>query len=212
MEAEVLERGWVKRGIEFFFPPAVTCAEELRVFVAGEASYLAQKTVIGYCRVKTLLAFEKLMKEPLFRDGLDIARWEAYSLTLGDVLVMTEAALRPESDSRRNALVAKLKDFHRTILECHLPPHRVEAKQDWTDRIAAFETRIDATAEALAAAPESLIQDTAAAVLEIVPLHGKLKRNDHEVILGDLGFHMVALRDSMRKRFRREALLADLIG
>ena len=40
---------------EFFFPPTVSSRDELIRFIAGESAYLAQKTVFGYCRVKTML-------------------------------------------------------------------------------------------------------------------------------------------------------------
>ena len=58
--------------------------------------------------------------------------------------------------------------------------------------------------------PAVICKDTAASIMELMPLHKRLIRNDLEVIAGDLGFHMVALRDSMTKRLRAEPLRAAL--
>src|SRR3546814_11425554 len=86
----VTQPGLLQRTKAFFFPPGVASLAELEAFVTGEAAYLAQKTVFGYCRVKTVTNFEKLMTEPAFRDGVELCRWEAYAGTLGDTLVLVE--------------------------------------------------------------------------------------------------------------------------
>ncbi len=203
----VAEPGWLRRLQLFFFPLPVASAAEFRQFVAGEAAYLAQKTVIGYCRVKTLLAFEKLMKEAIFTELLHICRWETYSLTLSDTLVLAEGCLRPQDPAAQARLRASLEALYADILAEKLPVHR---PQGWGDRLEQFAKRLALAAEAAPAPPEHLVRDTATLVLELAPIHTSLKRNDLEVVLGDLGFHIVALRGSMRKRFRPAALLAEL--
>lgn len=203
----VAEPGWLRRLQLFFFPQPVASAAEFRQFVAGEAAYLAQKTVIGYCRVKTLLAFEKLMKEAIFVELMHICRWETYSLTLADTLILAEGCLRPEDSAAQARLRAALQRLYGEILAEKLPVHRPEG---WGDRLEQFERRLALAGIAAPVPPEHLIRDTAALVLELAPIHTKLKRNDLEVVLGDLGFHIVALHGSMRKRFRPASLLAEL--
>ncbi len=207
MDQGLAERGLLQRSIDFFFPPKVADIAALRQFVAGEAAYLAQKSVIGYCRVKTLLAFEKLMKEKIFTELLEICRWEAFSLTLADTLIVAEGCLRPADAGARQALVTHLTQLYGDILNEHRPPHRPEG---WADRIAAFQARLALSAQIEPLPPEQVIKDTAALILELAPIHTKLKRNDLEVIAGDLGFNMVALRTSMGKRFRADDLLAAI--
>src|SRR3546814_6941559 len=68
----VTQPGLLQRTKAFFCPPGVASLAELEAFVTGEAAYLAQKTVFGYCRVKTVTNFEKLMTEPAFRDGVEL--------------------------------------------------------------------------------------------------------------------------------------------
>jgi hypothetical protein len=109
---------------EFFFPPSVSTAAELRSFVTGEASYLAQKTVVGYCRVKTMLDYEKLLTEAPFREGQDICRWEAYASTLGDIVIMTEAWLRPDDADSRRRVADALAALYASILTETVPTHR----------------------------------------------------------------------------------------
>lgn len=207
MDQGIAERSLLRRSIEFFFPPKVADAAELRQFVAGEAAYLAQKSVIGYCRVKTLLAFEKLMKEKTFTELMEICRWEAFSMTLADTLIVTEGCLRPADAAARQAVSAHLARLYGEILNEHVPGHRTEG---WNDRIEAFQARFALSCQVDPLPPEHVIRSTAALILELAPIHIKLKRNDLEVIAGDLGFNMVALRTSMGKRFRSQDLIADL--
>lgn len=191
---------------EFFFPPSVSTPDELRAFVAGEASYLVQKTVIGYCRVKTLYDYEKLLKEPMFRDAQEICRWEGYAGTLGDMLLLVEGWMRPADPAARKKLADSLAALYPAILNEAVPEHRT----DWTDSIAAFERRFALARDAEPAAPELLVTESARLIHELVPIADRLKRNDLEVIAGDLRLHMLAAQASMLKRFRRETLVAAL--
>lgn len=191
---------------EFFFPPSVSTPDELRAFIAGEASYLVQKTVIGYCRVKTLYDYEKLLKEPMFRDAQEICRWEGYASTLGDMLLLVEGWMRPADPAARKKLADSLAALYPAILNEAVPEHRT----DWTDSIAAFERRFALARDAEPAAPELLVTESARLIHELVPIADRLKRNDLEVIAGDLRLHMLAAQASMLKRFRRETLVAAL--
>lgn len=191
---------------EFFFPPSVSTAAELRAFAAGEAAYLAQKTVIGYCRVKTMLDYEKLLTEAPFRDGQEICRWEAYASTLGDILILVEGWLRPDAPEARRRVGASLAAFYPAILNEFVPAHR----QDWADSIEAFNTRFAQASMEPPLSPEKVVNGSAAVIHELVPIADRLKRNDREVILGDLRLHILAAHASMLKRFRRDALVAAL--
>lgn len=207
MPEEREARSLLRRSKDFFFPPKVADLAALRRFIAGEAAYLAQKSVIGYCRVKTLLAFEKLMKEKLFQELLEVCRWEAYSLALADTVLLVESHLRPAEPGARTSQAAALARLYADILNEAVPQHR---PQGWGDRIEAFERRFALACQAPPQPPEHLIRDTAATIFELAPIHTKLKRNDMEVIAGDLGFNIVALHASMQKRFRRAELAAAL--
>lgn len=199
----------LQRTKDFFFPPAVSDQAALQSFVAGETAYLTQKTVIGYCRVKTMQDYEKLMTEPAFRDGQDICRWEAYASALGDVLLVAEGYLRPFVDPPLRVRVADaLAGLYPAILDQNLPAHR----QTWDDAKAAFMDRFAAARQADPAAPDAVIDGTARLIHEQVPIHPRLKREDLEVIQGDLRLHMLALHAAMVKRFRPAALVAALGG
>jgi hypothetical protein len=191
---------------EFFFPPSVSTAAELRSFVTGEASYLAQKTVVGYCRVKTMLDYEKLLTEAPFREGQDICRWEAYASTLGDIVIMTEAWLRPDDADSRRRVADALAALYASILTETVPTHR----QSWTDSLEAFAARFAEARNSAPLPPEKIVTGSAALIHQTVPIADRLKRNDREVILGDLRLHMLAAHTSMLKRFRRDELVAAL--
>lgn len=191
---------------EFFFPPSVSTRSDVQAFIAGESSYLAQKTVIGYCRVKTMLDYEKLLTEPAFREAQENCRWEAYASTLGDIVIMVEGWLRPEDARTRRRVADSLAALYAAILTETLPPHR----QTWADSIEAFNIRFAQAREAEPLVPERIIAGSAALIHELVPIADRLKRNDREVITGDLSLHILATHASMLKRFRRDALVAAL--
>ncbi|WP_341701837.1 hypothetical protein [Ferrovibrio sp.] len=196
----------LRRTKDYFFPPAVASAAEFKAFVTGEAAYLAQKSVFGYCRVKTMQDYDKLMGEALFRDGVEICRWEAYAGTLADTLVLVEGFLRPADPAARSRLAGHIATLYPAWLGEHVPPHR----SDWTDRAEAFAARFALSRTAEPAQPAQVVRDTAALVHDIVPIADRLKRNDREVIYGDLRLHALAMHSQMLKRFDRPALVAAL--
>ncbi len=202
------KQGWLSRGWSFFFPPVVNDGPALRDFISGEASYLAQKTVTGFARVKTLLAYEKLMTEAAFRDGIEVCRWEAFAQTLADCTIMAETVLRPGDAAQAKAVADGLQRLYAEILKSHVPVHRHD--RGWSDRIDQFNARFAESRAGAPPHPAVICKDTAASIMELMPLHKRLIRNDLEVIAGDLGFHMVALHDSMAKRLRLEPLRAAL--
>lgn len=206
-EAEDPRRpGMLRRTLEFFFPPPVATAAELEAFLTGEASYLAQKTVIGYCRVKTLYDYEKLLGEPAFRDALEVCRWETYAGALGDSLILAEGLLRPGDEAQRIALADSLAALYPELLNRIVPSHRT----DWQDRLEAFANRFALTRQSEPAQPHVVVEKTARLIHELVPIHQRLKRNDLEVVLGDLRLHTLAMHGAMQKRFRRDALICAL--
>jgi hypothetical protein len=196
----------LRRTLEFFFPPSVSTPDELKAFAAGEAAYLAQKTVIGYCRVKTMYDYEKLLTEPAFRDQQELCRWEAFAGTLADMLILIEGWLRPGDAEARRRLGDSLAALYRAILNEEVPAHR----RDWADAIAAFDSRFALARQSEPASPEQVVTETAKLIHQLVPIADRLKRNDREVINGDLRLHALAAHASMLKRFRRDALVAAL--
>lgn len=197
----------LRRTLEFFFPPAVASRAELSAFATGEASYLAQKTVIGYCRVKTLYDYDKLLTEPAFRDALEVCRWEAYAAALGDILVLIEGWLRPSDPAARRALADAIAALYPALLDESHPSHR----SDWRDRHEAFASRFAQARQAEPAQPYHVVEETAKLIHELVPIHDRLKRNDREVIVGDLRLHILAMHSAMQKRFRRDTLVKALL-
>ena len=166
------EPGLLRRTWDFFFPPAVSTLVEFRTFVSGEAAYLAQKTVIGYCRVKTMHDYEKLLTEAAFRDGLEVCRWEAYAGTLGDTLILTEGMLRPADERTRARLAAAVAALYPDLLDESCPPHR----SDWQDRKEAFARRFALSRQAEPAQPDHVVEGTAALIHELAPIHDEQKK------------------------------------
>lgn len=202
------EPGLLQRSIGFFFPAAVTTRDQVKAFVAGEASYVTQKAVMGYCRVKTMLLFQELLKDPDFMEGLEICRWETYSLLLGDLIIMAEGFLRPDDPELRRQVADHLAKLYAEILLEHVPPHRKD--RGWNDRAEEFAVRFAGARDSEPQEPRKLCVMAARVMQELAPIVDKMKRNDREIIAGDMGFHMVAVHDAMRRRFRTQPVIAAL--
>jgi hypothetical protein len=189
-------------------PPPVAHRAELKRFVTREAAFLANKSVIGYCRVKTMYDFDKLMSEPAFRTELERARWRAFTLTLGDVLVLTEQMLRPEEEDARLLMVDRLVELYGEALN----EEAAESSEFVpSDERAAFDSRLRRMGMGRCA-PHNVCRETARAVHEAVPIHPDLKRLDLEIIESDLKFHLVALSSVMHKRMLKSELQSELLG
>jgi hypothetical protein len=152
--------------------------------------------------------FDKLMSEPAFRTELERARWRAFTLTLGDVLVLTEQILRPDEEDARLLMVDRLVELYDEALGEEAAQSTIFVP---TDEGAAFAGRLRRMGLGRCA-PHNICRETARAVHEAVPIHPDLKRLDLEIIESDLKFHLVALSSTMHKRMLRAELQSELLG
>ena len=108
MSASVLHRV-----ISRLRPARIATIDALGTFLQERASLIAQKCAIDYCRGKTGLASYALFTEKPFLDALDVCRWETFAVILGDLLILVEAALRPQvGHEQRERLCGALADLH----------------------------------------------------------------------------------------------------
>ena len=79
----------------------VTTGQELADFVAAQTAYVAQRSVIEYCRARTGLNWGKLALERQFLDRLEVCRWEAYAIVLAEVAELALIRLRRDRAADR---------------------------------------------------------------------------------------------------------------
>lgn len=176
----------------------------LAEFLEQRASLIAQKSVIGYCQVKTMLPIHELMKDQPFVDAFEVSRWEALGAALADLVVVAAQYLRPNSD----ALTDELAALYGRILSRHpTPAHRSEG---WTADINVLRRRL---ADARLSAPQpigEIAKVSAQRVFETMPIHERLREPDGPAIKANVQFLMVGMAHEFEKLLDGPAIVVDL--
>lgn len=187
--------------------------ESLRGFIATRAAFVAQKSAVDYCRGKTGLMSRALFEEKVFRDALDVCRWESFAATLGDILILTEGFLRTTAPQtardRLQRAGAALAEFYPAILASYpLPAHR--ADKGWKDAEAEFAIRFAAARTAPPGEPTQVAFHSAMRMFETLPIHSSMRQFDEEIVHGAVRFRMVAAYQELTRRADPEKLVAAL--
>jgi hypothetical protein len=185
----------------------VTAGHELADFLAAQTAYVAQRSVIEYCKARTGLNWDKLFLEELFLERLEVCRWEAYAVVLAEVAELTLIRLRRDGaadpDTYLPGLVAAA---HAALVRHPVPGHRTS----WADAADAIERHL---ARALLAAPRPvhlLGLHSADAIFDLLPIHADLRPEDREMFQNSVRFAICGVFDAMARCFDVAALEAAL--
>lgn len=190
--------------------PRVVSVTDFTSFLERNAWLVTQKSVIGYCTVKTKLPVHELLKEKAFADAYSISIWESYLAILADLCEVSLTYLRI-SDSTHAALWAnKLSDFYESLVKTHpLPPHRVDT--GWGAEIAEVRARLALAAQG----PHRQIRDIstrcAKQLFLTLPIHARLREPDEPAVTANVQFLMVGLAHEF-ERIDYEALVAEMLS
>ena len=192
-------------------PAPIATAGALRTFVQERASFLAQKCAIDYCRGKTGLMSYALFTEKRFLDALDVCRWETFVAALGDLLILTEAMLRPQVPAeQRERLCDALAAVHAAVLAAlPAPGHR---SAGWIDDTEAFAVRLKRASLAEPRATLLIADYSARRLFDTLPIHSTMRALDEEVVFGAVRFRMISVRQEMERRLRAADLASELLA
>jgi hypothetical protein len=187
----------------------VTTGEELADFLAAQSAYVAQRSVIEYCKARTGFNWEKLSLEQSFLDRLEVCRWEAYAIILSDVAELALIRLRRDGAAAPEAYLPGLVAAARSALLRHpVPNHRTS----WTDAVDAIERHL---ARVVLAAPRPvhlLGLQSADAMFDLLPIHASLRPEDREMFRNSVRFAICGASDAMSRYFQVPALEASLLA
>jgi hypothetical protein len=188
--------------------PPVTTASELAEFLGAQTAYIAQRSVIEYCRARTGLNWEKLFAEPSFLDHLEVCRWEAYAVVLAEVAELALIRLRRDGAADPKAYLPGLvAAAHAALLRHPVPGHRAT----WADAAEAIERHL---ARAVLAAPRPvhlLGLHSADAIFDLLPIHADLRPQDREMFQNSVRFAICGAFDATARCFEVPALEAALL-
>ncbi len=191
-------------------PKPIESAAELADFVDQSAALIAQKSVIGYCHVKTGLPLSELTRERPFFEAFERGRWEAYAAVVSDLVVISEMNLRAEAGARAAELVGPLARLGAGVLARQpAPVHRPDG---WSGEIEALYDRLASgqTAPPLPIPRVALV--SAERIFDSLPIHERLREPDKPAVVAGVQFMMVGLARQFESGFRRDALAADLLS
>jgi hypothetical protein len=181
----------------------------LSLFLGRQAAFVAQKTVLDYCRVKAGQHERQLFTDPDFIAALRHCRWEVFLAALADVTALAEAWLRPLAAQRPGgpaALADGLVLVHAAALDAASPPAEkadaaFAAKTSIAGHLADLQLREAYPANRLPLRSEAPLFAT-------LPIHPDQRRGESPAIRGALRFHIVTTQQEMERRFDRAGLAA----
>jgi hypothetical protein len=189
--------------------PPVTAGQELADFLGAQTAYVAQRSVIEYCRARTGLNWDKLVSEQLFLDRLEACRWEAYAIVLAEVAELALIRLRRDGAADPETYLPGLvAAAHAALLRHPVPGHRTS----WADSAEAIERHL---AHALLAAPRPvhlLGLHSADAIFDLLPIHADLRPEDREMFQNSVRFAICGAFDATARCFDVPALEASLLA
>lgn len=180
----------------------------LETFLGDQAAFVAQKTVLDYCRVKMGRNDARYFADPDFKAALEHCRWQVFFAAAADVALLAEAVLRPLAAGREAALGAALAGMHAAVLARSPPPPEEEA--DAAGALAAFGHQLRAWQDAAPLEPNRMPLLAEPVLFATLPIHADQRVGEALAIRGALRFHVVSAEQEMRRRFDLPALAQNL--
>lgn len=196
--------------LDFFRSRRNQLPSDLARFLHGQAAYVAQKTVLDYCRVKAGRSEKQLFSDPDFQAALAHCRWQVFFAALADVTALVEAHLRPHAAGQEDVLAQRLVALHQAALLSEPPPP--EQAPSAADARDALPHHL-ATLQLAPPLPADRLPLTAEAVLfATLPIHAQQRQGESIAIKGALRFQVVTTQQEMERRFDAPKLTRNLLG
>lgn len=191
--------------LDFFRTRRSAEPSELGRFLHAQAAYVAQKTVIDYCRVKTGRRERQYFSDPDFQAALLHCRWQVFFASVSDLAAVFEAHLRPHARGGEERLALGLARLHDAALTDEAPPEAEaqgvrERAEAWPRHIAELQREAPLSAHRLPLLAEPVLFAT-------LPIHADQRVGESVAIRGALRFHIVSTQQELERRFDA-ALLA----
>lgn len=188
--------------------PRIADRAALMDFMDAQASFLCQKCVIEFCRVRAGVYWQKLFSEKEFLDALNVSVWKSYPAALAMVAEMVEAALRPSAGLRRRLLPGVLDAAAGEIFARY-----DEIGADEKQAASAYvQARLQDTQSGPPRAVRDMVTPSARVVFEALPIHRDIVTNDYDYIRNNLRMNLLRAHEDFLARADLPALEEDLLG
>ncbi len=188
----------------YFFPGLLSSRDELRRFVSGEASYVAQRSTYEFARNTLAWYGQSAFGDKKFNEVFAVCRWEAFAAIAADMTALTRMVL---ADRAFDGELLRL--YAEALAEYPNPVHRPEG---WADRIESLATRFRDVAPDQLLRPVDLAPATAARIYAEAPARSANEDEDRRVLFAAVSFGLVSFDDRLRRRLDRKAIGGILAG
>lgn len=177
-------------------------------FLGARGAFVAQKTVLDYCRVKAASREQAIFSDPDFQAALSHCRWQVYLAALADVVALGEAWLRPHAPGRAEDLARTLVALHDAALDAEPPP------TEETQAVAAARLAFPGHLAGLQSVPpwsaDRMPLLAEAPLFATLPVPPEQRRGEAPAIRGALRFHIVSTQQDMERRFDAVGLVDSM--
>ena len=192
-----------------FAPQPIAELVALQHFLESRAAYLVQKSITEYSQARAGVLFSTLMREPIYIEGYERARWLSYPAAISMVTEMAEGSLRERSGSAPGALDRGLLKLVDAILAQYPSPSGL-GEDFW--REAADRVTRDLAQAALG--PPRVVQKIpmirSKEIYDVLPVNEHLKRLDFQMFRNTIRFHLTELKVEFEERSEPARLAASL--
>lgn len=178
--------------------------DDLAQFLEAQGAYVAQKTVLDYCRVKSGRYEKRYFTDADFMAALNHCRWQVYFAALSDVAALLEAHFRPHFPGSEPLLADWLVAQQADTLRREPPPDEEMASADIARDIlprhlAELQSAPPIPAHRLPLLAEPILFAT-------LPIHAEQRKGESIAIRGALRFQIVTTQQELERRFDAPAL------
>jgi hypothetical protein len=168
-------------------------------FLHRQGAFVAQKTVLDYCRVKIGRNEKDFFGNADFMAALNHCRWQVFLTAQSDVMALAEAWLRPLWPGQEQILLENLVSLHAAIMAKEEPPEA--EKQAFTASLTALPGHLAGLQMAPPHSATSLPLLAEAPLFATLPIHADQRKGEGPSIRGALRFHIVSTQQEMERGF-----------
>lgn len=204
--------GLVGKLVEGLFgkTPPIETRGDLADFMDSRASFLAQKCVVEFCRVRAGVYWQKLFSEVEFQRELESSRWRAYPPAFAMVAEMVEGGLREAAGLRQRRLAVALEAIALDVFARYAVPSG-EGPGFWHEAADLIHERLEVVRSAPVRPVREMPAPMARAVFDFLPLHKDVVTNDYDYIFNNLRMNLLRAHEDFLTSARLEALVDDLL-
>lgn len=168
-------------------------------FLHRQGAFVAQKTVLDYCRVKIGRNEKDFFGNAEFMAALNHCRWQVFLAAQSDVVALAEAWLRPFWQGQEQLLVGSLVALHADFMADDTPPE--EEQEAFAASLTALPGHLARLQLAAPHDARTLPLLAEAPLFATLPIHPDQRKDEGPAIRGALRFHMLSTQQEMERAF-----------